>query len=114
MATYRMYFLASGRIEGREDFEADQDVAAIRIARVLYDACSDICQSFELWQGTRQINTQQPQHSRTSIADLIEAHQRVTIETEEVISQSDWMIARSRRLIATLEHFKSTGDRLRS
>jgi acetyl-CoA carboxylase carboxyltransferase component len=107
MAAYRMHFLSSGRISGRQDFEADGDVAAIRIARVLYDTCSDICQSFELWQGKRQIRAQQPHHSRASLTDLIEAHQRVTIDTEEVISQSDWMIARSRRLIETLDRIKS-------
>ena len=32
MASYRMYFLASARIEGRQDFDADEDIAAIRIA----------------------------------------------------------------------------------
>jgi hypothetical protein len=50
-----MYFQNKGKIDGREDFEADDDVAAIRIARVLYDACSDVCDHFELWQGTHQI-----------------------------------------------------------
>jgi hypothetical protein len=109
MTAYRMYFLITGRIHGRQDFEADDDVAAIRIARVLYDTCSDVCESFELWQGKRQIRAQQAHHSRASLADLIEAHQRVTIETEEVISQSDWVIAQSRRLIETLDQMKSTG-----
>ena len=109
MTSYRMYFLASERIEGRQDFEADEDIAAIRIARVLHDACSDICQSFELWQGTRQIRAQ---HQQTDhFAELIEDHQRLTINTEELISQSDWRIARSRRLIETLDQIKPTGHR---
>jgi len=103
MAAYRIYFVGPGRISARQDFEADEDVAAIRIARVLYDMCSDICQSFELWQGKRQINAQQPHHSRASLTDLIEAHQRVTIDTAEVISERRCMIARSRRLIETLD-----------
>src|SRR5215470_10726250 len=107
MAAYRIYFVGPGRISGRQEFDADEDVAAIRVARVLYDTCSDICQSFELWQGKRQINAQQPHHSRASLTDLIEAHQRVTIDAEEVISQSRWMIARSRRLIETLDRIKS-------
>jgi hypothetical protein len=50
MSAYRAYFRASDKICGREDFEADDDVAEIRIARVLYDACSDVCDCFELWQ----------------------------------------------------------------
>ena len=107
MAAYRIYFVGPGRISARQDFEADEDVAAIRIARVLYDMCSDICQSFELWQGKRQINAQQPHHSRASLTDLIEAHRRVTIDTAEVISESRRMIARSRRLIETLGRIKS-------
>jgi len=37
MSAYRMYFLIWGQIQGREDFEAADDVAAIRIAGVLYD-----------------------------------------------------------------------------
>jgi hypothetical protein len=40
------------------------------------------------------------------LADLIEAHQRVTLDREEAISQSKGMIARSRRLIATLDRIK--------
>ena len=106
--TYQIYFLADGRTQAREDVQADDDVAAIRIARVLYDACSDVCEAFELWQGSREIRAaQQPYHATARLADLIEAHQRVTIDREEAISQSKGMIARSRRLIATLDGIKS-------
>ena len=37
MSAYRMYILIWGQIQGREDFEAADDVAAIRIAGALYD-----------------------------------------------------------------------------
>jgi hypothetical protein len=105
--TYQVSFIADGRTQGREDFQADDDVAAIRIARVLYDACSDVCEAFELWQGRREIRAaQQPHHATMRLADLIEAHQRVTLDREEAISQSKGMIARSRRLIATLDRIK--------
>jgi len=69
-------------------------------------------ESFELWQGNRQIRAQQPQprDSTASLIDLIEDHQRVVIDTEEVISQSCWTIARSRRLIETLNQVKSMGN----
>jgi hypothetical protein len=104
---YRIYFRVSGQIHGREDFEAAGDVGAIRIARVLYYACSDICDSFDLWQGNRQLCAQQPHHQKTSLDDLIEAHQNMVIEKEERISQSRWLIAQSRRLIETLDRAKS-------
>src|SRR5215471_16074962 len=111
MTAYRIYFYINGEIHGRQDFEADGDVAAIRIARVLYDACSDICESFQLWQGKRHIPALPPRHQQASLADLIEEQQRLAIETEEIISQSKWMIATSRRLIDTLDRcrLKSTG-----
>ena len=104
---YRMYFIVNDRTHGRQDFRADDDVTAIRIARVLFDACSDICQSFELWHGRREIRAQQPPHSRAKLTDLVEAHQRLAIEMEEALSQSYWFIARSRRLIETLDRAKS-------
>jgi hypothetical protein len=103
MSTYRMYFKFSGTIYGREDFKADDDIAAIRIARVLYNTCSDLCDSFELWQGARHIRARQPPHQNACLADLIDAHQRVTLATEERISQSRWRIANSQRLIAAVD-----------
>jgi hypothetical protein len=79
--TYQVCFIADGRTQRREDFQADDDVAAIGIARVLYDACSDVCEAFALWQGRREIRgAQQPHHATVRLADLIEAHQRVTID----------------------------------
>ena len=107
MTAYRMYFLVDDETRGRQDFQADDDVAATGIARVLFGTCSDICDSFELWQGRREIDAQQPHHSRANLFDLIEAHQRLTIETEEAISQSRWSIAQSRRLAETLDRLKS-------
>jgi hypothetical protein len=109
MTPYRMYFYVKGEIHGRQDFEADDDVAAIRIARVPYDTCSDICESFQLWQGKRPIPALQPHHQKASLGDLIEEHQRVVIDTEEILSQSRWTIANSRRFIETLDRLKSTG-----
>ena len=71
--TYQIYLLADGRTQAREDFPADDDVAAIRIARALYDACSDVCEAFELWQGKREIRAaQRTNHATVRLADLIE------------------------------------------
>lgn len=106
MLTYRMYFRTVGQIYGRQDFKADNDVAAIRIARILYDSCSDVCDGFEVWQGERQIRARKP-HRKANLADLTEAHQRVALETEERISESRWMIAQSQRLIEILDASKS-------
>jgi hypothetical protein len=108
---YRMYFWYTGlsHIHGREDFKADDDVAAIRIARILHDTCSDVCDNFELWQGARRIAVPQALHQMASLDELIEAHQNVVIEKEEHISQSRFLIARSRRLIDELDRAKISG-----
>ena len=42
MTAYRMYFLVDDQTRGRQDFQADYDVAATGIARVLFGTCSDI------------------------------------------------------------------------
>ena len=85
MPAYRMYFWMSGWIHGSEDFEAADDVAAIRIDRVLYlHARSDICEDFDLWQGKRQLRAREPHHQIASPDHLIEAHQNVVIEITSV------------------------------
>jgi hypothetical protein len=104
MSAYRMHFQLAGHIYGRENFEADDDVAAIRVAGVLYNACADVCDGFELWQGTRQIRVRQAPDERAGLADLVQNHQRIVMEVEERIAQSGWMIARSHRRIKTLRH----------
>ena len=111
MTAYRMYFRTVGKISCREDFEADDDVAAIRIARVLYDACSDVCDCFELWQGKRQLRARQPHHQLVRLDDLIQAHQRVTLDTEDRMCRSRWRIAESRRLIEALDRAKAASER---
>src|SRR5262249_29970029 len=77
---------------------------------VLYDTCSDVCDGFDLWQGNRQLRARQPYHQKASLTDLIEVHQRVAIQKEEDISQSRWMIARSRRLIEALDRANSAAS----
>lgn len=108
MAVYRMYFLAADRIRAREDFEADNDIDGIRIAKVLCDACSDSCDSFELWQEERKVGGAQ-RFQPVSFAELSHAHQQIVVEMEETILTSNWAIARSRRLIERVERQKRAG-----
>jgi len=97
-----MYFLASGRIRAAEEFDAGSDINAIRTARALCDACSDMCETFELWQATRLIRTRPPPYRGVTLSDLSEAQQGIVIEREEAIRASHWALARSRRLIEAL------------
>ena len=108
MADYRMYFLVADRIRAREDFEADNDIDAIRIAQVLGDACSDSCDSFELWHEKRKVDPA-PGFQPVSLAELTQAHQQIIVETEETILKSEWTIAQSKRLIDRIERLKKGG-----
>ena len=105
-----MYFLVADRIRAREDFDADNDIDAIRIAQVLGDACSDNCDSFELWQEERKVDTA-PGFQPVSLAELTQAHQQIVVETEETILKSEWTIAQSKRLIERIELLKQAGRR---
>ena len=104
MATYRLYLLDAARaIICREDFEAERDVDAIRIARAVYSACADVCKGFDLWEGARRVPTRQSSQGwPVRLDSLIEEHQQIVIETEEGILQSGWRVAESRLLIYRL------------
>jgi hypothetical protein len=102
MPSYHIYIVGERIIRGRHDFEADDDQNAIQIAHALLDACSDECQSFDLWQGTRRIPIPRPVEP-TTFDELSAANQQRAIETEERIVQSEWAIAWSRRLLDRLE-----------
>jgi hypothetical protein len=105
MTAYRLYFKAGGSIVARQDFDGENDADAQQIAVALFDACSDSCQTFDLWQGGRQVPIRLP-HRTASLRDLSDAHQDTVLGTEEIIARSDWAIARSRRLIEQLETAK--------
>jgi len=105
MASYRLYFKALGSIVGRQDFEAEDDAAAQRIAAVLFDACSDRSQNIELWQGERPLSLNLPGRG-AGLDSLCEAHQEITVNTEEIIVRSEWAIAASQRLLDQLKTAK--------
>jgi hypothetical protein len=70
MTVYRIYFTTfNGRIVGRHDFAADDDATAARIGYVLFEACSDACQAFELWEGSRKVRSRR-RRRRVSSSDL--------------------------------------------
>jgi CheY-like chemotaxis protein len=62
--SYRIYFRDhEGLTAGRHDFYASDDDAAMVIAALLCDACSDVCETFELWDGTRISLLPQPREA---------------------------------------------------
>jgi hypothetical protein len=72
------------------------------MAQALFDACSDSCQSFDLWQASRRISIPQL-FQPMSFAELSAASQERVIRTEEQIAESEWLVAKSHRLLEQLE-----------
>src|SRR5690348_2510541 len=99
LSSYRVYFRTTrGTIAGREDFKAEGDWSAQVIATELLDACSDVCASFELWDGTRRLDNEAGGPRLTS-ADLSRRTQETVIEREIVMRDGHWQVAKSKRLL---------------
>src|SRR5439155_11507546 len=100
MATYRIFFRNSSGIVGRHDCTADYDEAALAVAEVLCDACSDRCDSFGLWIGDHCIAEERPRP--LTVDAIIENRQAAVIEHEEAVQRSQWSISNSERLLARI------------
>ena len=106
MSSYRMYFRDGPKIVGRHDFTADNDQAAVTTADVLCDACSDRCDAFEVWNGDRRVIGLTPRSDRS--ADLIMGRsQKSIVECEEAMQQSEWIIAKSKKLMERLSELRA-------
>ena len=106
MRWYRLYlFSGAGVFQGRDEFEADDDRAATVIAERLCDACSDLCESFELWDGARLVDASSGRRSPPSVAadGIAGATQASLVQREEAMRNSHWAVARSQRLIERIE-----------
>jgi hypothetical protein len=103
MPSYRIYFRGGGVMVGRDDFEADADEAALLIARNLRDACSDVCDRFELWQGTRHVDWRLNSPA-ISPEQINECTQEIVAEREIAIRDSAWQMGRSKHLLDATRH----------
>lgn len=100
--TYRVYFRDASGIVGRHDFAADDDREATIIADSLCDACSDRCNSFEVWQRDHRVVVPRAPRSPRSDEEITAKTQAAIVECEEAIQRSQWAIASSERLLARL------------
>ncbi len=110
MTWYRLYFLDTvGRISARDEFEADDEADAAGLAALLYDACSDACPSFELWQGARRVlppSHHMPAPPRRSAALITQKMQETALEREELLQRSQTRLAGSKRLLSQMDQLK--------
>ena len=106
MKWYRVYLYSeSGSFQGRDEFEAEDDRAAMVVAEHLCDACSDLCASFELWDGGRRVDISFSKLPRPSVSveQITLASQASLVRREEAMRNSRWAVARSQRLIEKME-----------
>ena len=109
MSTYRVFFRSAGQIVGRHDFVAADDQAAVTTADILCDACSDRCDSFEVWIGDRCILGLTRRSPRTAEV-ILGRSQEVIVECEEAIQRSSWAIAASETLLKRLENLRCSEE----
>lgn len=113
MLSYSLYFRDEREIVGREDFEASDDDDALAMAELLYEACSDHCESFELWQGKRHVNSSLSAslalRQRKSVFEITAHIQERLRQREEAIRDSRWRIAESRRLLERIHQLEVQG-----
>jgi hypothetical protein len=106
MKWYRVYLYGgSGSIQGRDEYEAEDDRAAMAIAEMLCDACSDVCETFQLWDGARRVDLSFSRLPCPSVTpeQVGAIAQMPLIRREEAIRDSQWAVARSKRLIERME-----------
>jgi hypothetical protein len=96
---YRIFLRGDGAILGREDFEAEGDRAAMILAEVLCDACSDVCDFFELWQGCRRVGAGYARLVQINANMLNADMQDSAVRHEEALRDSRWCVSESRRLL---------------
>lgn len=99
MTLYRIFLRGDAAILGREDFEAENDQAAIIFAEVICDACSDVCDFFELWQGSRRVACGYAKLVQIDASMINAEMQAVAALHEEQLRDSQWRVAESRRLL---------------
>jgi hypothetical protein len=69
----------------------------MHVARALCEACSDCCESFELWAGIRHVD-RSFREELSLTADALKT--RIdTLEREIAIRDSEWTIAEGQRLL---------------
>ena len=100
MALYQLYFLnAGGSIEAAQDIEAESDAVALVVADALCEACADVCDQFDLWQGVRRIEKLPVRGDAALIADARQA----VLKTARAIRERGGLLAQSKALVAAIE-----------
>jgi hypothetical protein len=103
LALYHLYFInGGGRIEVGEEFDAESDTMALVVADALCEACADVCDRFDLWQGTRRVEKLPVRRD----AALAAAAQAQVLETARAIRERGTPLGKSKTLAAAIERLE--------
>ena len=89
-------------IRACQEFEAQDDIAALAVASLIYGACSGSCDLYELWDGTRHIDQQKLRRQLGAGAIRPQPQEAVAAESGMPFLSSQSIIAESRRLLMRL------------
>ena len=108
MISYRMYLRTRKDIVERRDFEAENDELAASAAATVFEACSDRCDGWDLWDGARRVANQHTTKQLLAWAQTARAETRAIIEEiacsiEEVIVTANGQVARSPNMRAKFD-----------
>lgn len=108
MKLYRIFLLQQDKIVTSHDFRVENDDWACRVAALVFDACTERCDHFELWEGSRLAATADGLKTRADVRyALTEAAQ-----AEDDGAASDEAIARG--AVAILEAAMQNSGALRA
>jgi hypothetical protein len=107
---YRLYFHHGKDRIAIHAFEAETDIAALALAYALQEACSDLCDRFELWRGLRIIARSADRRGTKRLPHLeeIAAQMQATVlEQQRQLLRSRQVISKSRKLLVAMEQLRS-------
>lgn len=101
MGAFVLRFRRDGAVVGQHRLDTNDPESARHVAVIVAQACSDACDSVELWEGGYRID------AVMGSAEIVNARtQRQVVETEEALCNSGWAVARSEQLLARLRELK--------
>ncbi len=122
MNRYQLFLLQQGKIVMRYEFNAENDEHACAATALVFDACTDGCDDFELWAGVRLVTRRASWKARAIIAraanvaaraddhvaTLEEAIERIAVTIEEAAMEMSDALRASPRLNLRLSELRRT------
>jgi hypothetical protein len=114
MPKYRINFLdEQGAIRGRDQFQCDNDVAALLVATKLVDACGEVYHGYELWCAARRVlpisvsvrggmGSAVRRDLARSVQEIVLERERVLLDSQGAVAQSQKLVAATNKLLADL------------